>query len=244
MVEYYHQRLKNTKDGIAYLHYRGIANSQPIDFFRIGYSDRTLGLNLPPKQVKAGSAIRERLAAIGIYRSSGHEHYCGSVVFPILAADGSRQIVDLYGRKTRDDLRKGTAYHMHLSDQRRGVWNIEAFGTTDEIILCPSLFDALTFWNCGYRNVTCMFGKEALTDDHMAAFQEFKIKRIVTPCEGLAPRLLEAGMDCYLIKFPVGHDANAYALRVDNPVEALGAVLRKAEWIGKGHRSRTCNPAC
>ena len=28
----------------------------------------------------------------------------------------------------------------------------------------PSIFDALTFWNHGYRNVTCTFGADALID--------------------------------------------------------------------------------
>ena len=60
------------------------------------------------------------------------------MTFPITAADGSGQIVDIYGRKTENDLRKGTPLHMHLSEQRRGVWNVEAFQAGNEIILCPS----------------------------------------------------------------------------------------------------------
>ena len=31
------------------------------------------------------------------------------------------------------------------------VWNVEAFGATEEIILCPSLFAALTFWSHGFK---------------------------------------------------------------------------------------------
>ena len=65
---------------------------------------------------------------LGLYRDTGREHMNGCVVFPITAADGSGQIVDIYGRKTSEHrLRKGTPLHMHLSDQRRGVWNVEAF---------------------------------------------------------------------------------------------------------------------
>ena len=117
----------------------------------------------------------------------------------------SGQIVDIYGRKTRDDLRKGTPLHMHLSDERRGVWNVEAFQAGNEIILCASLFDALTFWNAGYRNVTCTFGPDALTDDHLAAFREFGIRRVLAVAAAVAPKLLAAGLDCYLLGFPPGH---------------------------------------
>ena len=193
-----------------------------------------MGLRLPAKQVKAGKAIRSRLEKLGLFRASGHEHFTGSIVFPIFAADGTRQIMDMYGRKIRSDLRKGTPLHTYLSAERHGVWNVEAFGATEEIILCPSLFDALTFWNHGYRNVTCMFGHDSLTNDHFAAFQEFNIKRILTPCESACPRLLEAGLDCFLLRFPSGFDANNYARQSDDSGQTLGAILRNAEWMGKG----------
>jgi hypothetical protein len=157
------------------------------------------------------------------------------VVFPITAADGSGAVVDIYGRKMQPQgLHKYCALELHLNEQRRGVWNVEALGAAEEIILCPSLFDALTFWNHGYRNVTCCFGPEALTDDHLAAFQEFAIRRVLTPCANLTSKLLAAGLDCFLLKLPPGMDANTYALQAEDPAEALGAVLRKAEWLGKG----------
>ena len=99
IVDYYHRSLKASREALDYLRQRGITNGQTIDYFRIGYADRTLGLKLPSKQVKAGKEIRSRLERLGLFRASGHEHFTGSVVFPILAADGTRQIVDMYGRK-------------------------------------------------------------------------------------------------------------------------------------------------
>jgi DNA primase len=235
IVDYYHRALKASAEAMAYLQSRGITNGQTIDHFRIGYADRTLGLKLPSKQVKAGKEIRSRLEKLGVYRASGHEHFNGSVVFPVFTADGTRQIVDIYGRKilgTR--LRRGTPLHTYLSTDRHGVWNVEAFAATQEIILCPSLFDALTFWDHGYRNVTCMFGLDALTADHLAAFQEFNTKRILTSCASVCPRLQEAGLDCYLLRFPSGFDANSYARQSEDSGQMLGAVLRNAQWIGNG----------
>ena len=142
--------------------------------------------------------------------------------------------MDIYGRKTGLHLRSGTPLHMHLSDQRPGVWNIEAFRAGNEIILCAGLFDALTFWNAGYRNVSCTFGPDALTDDLLAAFREFGIRRVLLTAEAIAPKLLAAGLDCYLMRLPPGIDVNAYALEASDPSQALGAMIRKAEWLGKG----------
>jgi DNA primase len=244
VVDYYHRTLKGSQEALDYLRHRGLTNGQAIEQFRIGYANRTLGKTLPAKTTEAGRDLRGRLERLGVFRAtSGHEHFNGCVVFPITAADGTCRIVDLYGRKILGKrLKKHCLLDLHLSGQRQGVWNVEAFGATEEIILCPSIFDALTFWTHGYRNVTCMFGPDALTDDHLAAFQEFSIKRVLTPCEAVCPRLLQAGLDCYLLRFPSGLDANSYALQVNDPAQTLGVVLRKAEWFGKGAATTTTTP--
>jgi DNA primase len=231
VVDYYHRTLKDTPDALRYLRERGISDSQAIDHFRIGYANRTLGRKLPSVKLKAGRAIRDRLYALGLYRNQGDEHFRGCLVFPVPAADGSGQMADLYGRRLYHNSHLKVPRHKYLHDHRRGVWNVQAFATTEDIILCASLFDALTFWNYGYRNVTCMFGNDALTADHLAAFKEFHIRRVLTPCAALAPRLLEAGVECYGLSFPDGLDANAYACQAADPAQALGAVLSQAQPI-------------
>jgi hypothetical protein len=246
VVEFYQRTLKSSPEALDYLRGRGITHGQAIEQFRLGYANRSLGLKLPGKHLKSGRHLRARLEALNVFRAkTGHEHFNGCVVFPVFAPDGTRQIVDLYGRKILGRrLRKGTPLHMHMAEQRRGVWNLEAFGGRGgEIILCPSVFDALTFWCHGFRHVTCLFSKDGLNDDHLAAFREFNIKRVLTPCEAVTPRLLEAGIDCFLLKFPTGLDANSYALQMSDVAAALSAVIRKAEWIGNGKRAAGSVPA-
>ncbi|MDD2999909.1 MAG: CHC2 zinc finger domain-containing protein, partial [Candidatus Riflebacteria bacterium] len=58
VVDYYHETLKNSPTAISYLQKRGIYSPEIIAKFKIGYSNRTLGLNLPVKQVKSGLEIR------------------------------------------------------------------------------------------------------------------------------------------------------------------------------------------
>ncbi len=239
VTDYYQRTLKEDPEALDYLRKRGITNGEALDVFRIGYANRTLGLKLPVKQLKAGKQIRTRLQQIGLYRDTGHEHLNGCVVFPITAADGSQRIVDIYGRKTGLLLRSGTPLDMHLSEERRGVWNIQALRAGQEIILSPSLFDALTFWSNGYRNVTCMFGPDALTDDIMGAFAEFGIRRVLVSSEAIAPKLLAAGIDVYLMRFPQNMDANTHATGFNDSARALGVVIRRAEWMGKGQPPRS-----
>lgn len=234
VVAYYQQTLKDTPEALDYLRGRGITSPQVIDAFRLGYSDRSLGLKLPSKAVVAGKTIRERLQGLGLFRESGHEHLRGSITVPVPAADGSNRIVDIYGRKVRDNLRAGTAKHVNLNDRREGVLNVAAFAAVDEVVLCGSVWDALTFWSHGFRNVTAMFGPDKLTDDILAAFAEFSIKRILTPCQPVIQRLMQAGLEVFTIQLPVGQDVNDFAFGASDPADALGGLLRGAGWEGKG----------
>ena len=70
--------------------------------------------------------MRKKLEEVGLFRlESGHEHFNGSIVFPIF--DGNNQVSEVYGRKIRDDLRKGTAYHLYLPGPHKGIFNRECF---------------------------------------------------------------------------------------------------------------------
>jgi DNA primase catalytic core len=245
-VDYYHATLHKSPEALAYLQTRCIDSAEAIDHFQLGYANRTLGLRLPGKILKAGADIRARLQKIGIYRESGHEHFNGSITVPVIDAQGN--VSEVYGRKIRDDLRKGTPKHLYLSEEcragSRGVWNIAALQASKEIILCEALLDALTFWCAGYRNVTASYGIEGFTDDHLAAFKQHGTKRVLIAydrddagdraADKLAERLTAEGIDCYRIQFPKGMDANEYALKVTPASKSLGMLIRKAVWCGTG----------
>jgi hypothetical protein len=234
VVTYYTATLKETPEAFAYLQRRGIMHAQVIEHFRLGYSDRSLGLKLPSKRVQTGAAIRQRLHRIGLFRSSGHEHFRGSLTMPIPAADGSTRIVDIYGRKTLGRfLRPGTPIHTHLNHQQLGVFNVQAFPATREIILCSSIWDALSFWCHGYRNVTTMFGPDALTADLLAALRTFKVQRVLTPCPAVVQPLIDAGLEVFTFQLPLGLDVNAFARQASNPADSLGTLLRGAAWEGR-----------
>lgn len=244
VIDFYHEALKQDAEALAYLKKRGLIHPELIDTFKLGVSNRTLGYRLPRKNRKEGEALRGQLQRLGIYRESGHEHFNGSLVIPVIDAQGNVQ--EVYGRKLRDDLRPGTAYHLYLPGPHEGVFNTQAFSATQEIILCESLIDALTFWCAGYRNVTTSYGTNGFTAHHLAAFQEHKIERVLIAydrdeagdkaADALAAQLMKEGIDCYRILFPKGMDANQYALEVQPAHKSLGVVIRSAQWLGKGDK--------
>jgi hypothetical protein len=241
-IGYYHERLKQSPEALGYLAKRGIRDEALIERFKLGFADRTLGLRLPEKNRKAGAEIRARLQKIGLWRESGHEHFNGSVVIPVIAASG--EITEVYGRKITEGLRPGTPNHLYLPGPHRGVWNESALLDAKEIILCEALIDAMTFWCAGFHNVTASYGIEGFTPDHLAAFKAHGTERILIAydrdeagdraAEKLTRELTAAGLDCYRIQFPKGMDANDYALKVTPATKSLGLVIRKAQWLGKG----------
>ena len=176
VINYYHETLKKTPAAIAYLNKRGIKNEEALNRFKLGFSDRTLGLRLPKKNRKEGADIRERLTRIGIYRESGHEHFNGSIVIPV--SNGNGIISEVYGRKITPRLRAGTPLHMYLHGPHQGIWNPESL-KSKEIILCESLLDALTFWVNGFRNVTTSYGVEGFTEDHLTMFLDHHINKVM-----------------------------------------------------------------
>ena len=137
-IDYYHETLKRSTEGMAYLAKRGIDHPDAISTFRLGFANRSLGLTLPVKQVKDGATIRAQLARIGIYRESGHEHLNGSIVVPVVDAAG--RVLHAYGRKVNDNLRAGTPKHLYLPGPHRGVLNREGIeGQAVVVAEAPSL---------------------------------------------------------------------------------------------------------
>ena len=251
VLEYYAQRLAKNPTAIDYLKKRGLYCEEALQRFQIGYADRTLGLTLPHKNRKDGAHIRQRLQALGLYRPTGREHFNGCLVFPIMDAQGT--VTEIYGRKANEK-QKNKLYHLYLPGPHRGIWNPDCLkspvpteGTTAErsIILTESIIDALTFWVNGFHKVTCIYGTEGFNDEHLQAFKAHKTQRIYLAydrdkagdraAERDAQRLQAIGIECYRVRFPVGMDANEYALKVTPANKSLGVLLNAAQWLGKGH---------
>jgi len=251
VVGFYTATLRESPDALAYLAERRCGSVEAIDRFRLGYSNRTLGYRIPQANRGEGRDIRHRLQGLGVLRGSGHEHLRGSLVVPVLDATGA--VVEIYGRKIGAGLRKGTPLHCYLPGPHAGVWNVEAFAASDEVIVCESLIDALSFWCAGFRNVTAAYGTNGWTNDHRQAIVEHQISRVLIAFDNdpagnkaatkLAEELVAGGVECFRVRFPDGADANDVAVAADSPTEALGALIRQAAWMGKGDGPATRSAA-
>jgi DNA primase catalytic core len=245
VVGYYNRTLKESPEALKYLESRGLHSAEMIDRFRLGFANQTLGYGLPKANRAAGAEVRGRLQELGVYRESGHEHFNGSLVIPVI--DPAGDVLEMYGRKITPKLRDGTAYHLYLPGPHRGVWNEEALAATKEIVLCEALIDALTFWSAGIRQVTASYGVNGFTADHRAAFERHGTERVYIAYDNdeagnkaaakLAEELIGMGIECFRVEFPKGMDANEYALKVTPAAKSLSVLVNRAAWLGKGQRT-------
>jgi len=240
-ADFCHELFKTTAEPKEYVAKRAISSDELVSHFKLGYANRTLGLRLPNVKSKAGLMLRTRLQDLGILRASGHEHLVGSLVIPI--RDSAGNVTGIYGRKTRNDLRTGTPDHLYLPGPHRGVFNVEAF-EEKTIILTESLIDALSFWENGFRNVTCAYGVEGFTEEILGAFSFHEIDKCYIAFDRdeagdrgarrVAEKLMAAGVECFRVLFPKGMDANDVVRKMQPAEKTLGLFIRSAEWIGKG----------
>jgi len=243
VAEYYHSQLKENADALAYLKSRGLDNAEAIDKFKLGFSNRTLGLRMPTNQVKAGKSQRERLTQLGVLKKTGHEALLGCITFPVTI--GENAVGEIYGRRIMRGTPKNEC-HWYLSGPHLGIWNAEAFTCSDEIILCESIIDALTFWIAGFRNVTCSYGNQGFTEELYQAFIKNDIKICFIAWDNdkasnplalkLAERLMAQGIKCMRVIFPEKtKDANEFAMKIkDGNGTAhgpLSMLLRTSEWL-------------
>jgi DNA primase catalytic core len=238
VTAYYHERLKQSASARAYLASRGLDSDELIDRFQIGFADRTLGLRLPMKNRNEGETLRTRLAQLGLWRESGHEHFNGCITVPLHDAAGN--VVSFYGRRvSRPAATRGEFKHLYPPGPHRGLLNREALAS-DEIILCEAVFDALTFYASGFRNVTCLFGTEGFTDELWEALRQVRRVKLAYDADDAGERAAQRdterfrahGIEVFRIKFPHGMDANEYAQKVQPPDKSLALLLNSAAWLG------------
>jgi DNA primase len=234
VADYYHERLKHSPSALAYLASRGLDDPGLIERYRIGFADRSLGLRMPDSNRKEGETLRARLAALGVWRESGHEHFNGCIVVPLWQG---QNIVSFYGRR----IGKSQVSHLYPPGPHRGLLNPEAFAS-EEIILCEAVLDALTFCANGITNVSTLYGTEGFTEELAEALRGVRRVKLAYDADEAgeraaardAERLRALGVEVWRIKFPWGMDANEYARKVTPAGKSLSLLVNAAAWCGKG----------
>lgn len=173
VASYYHDRLLMSEKAQDYLASRGIDMILAVRF-RIGFCDGTI-------TEKTGKDQKTALTEYGILNDKGREHFTNCITFPITDESGS--VVSFYGRSISDASTKlsnrAKVSHLYLKGPHRGVFNRKASTIYDEIILTESIIDALSLITFGIENVQALYGTNGLTDEHLQALRDDRVKTVI-----------------------------------------------------------------
>ena len=248
VVDHYASRLESSPLGQEYLRRRGLWDPDLARRFRLGFADRTLGVSIGGTSATSRTRrLRERFADLGLMRETGHEHFTGCVVVPILDVpdgDNLRPVLGIYGRRA-SSCRGGMVPHLYLKGPHRGVFNSEGVRASgsDTVLLCESILDALTFVRWGFESATCAYGVRGMTPDLWAFLTESGFRRVVLAFDAdaagesasrdLAPRLHAEGLEVQRLSLPEGQDVNDLAVRSSDPARALQQAIDGAFWLSE-----------
>ncbi|ONF77776.1 DNA primase, partial [Leptospira santarosai serovar Bananal] len=134
--------------------------------------------------------------------------------------------------------KSGSPDHLYLPGKHLGIWNEEDAFEKNELVLCESILDALTFWEHGIRNVTCSYGVEGFTEVIQERILENQIKRIYIAYDGDAAgdkgaasvyrKFKDQGIEMYRVLLPLGMDINEVAVRSEEVQDTLLGLLEES----------------
>ena len=185
---------------------------------RIGFSDRTLGSQLPSPRSKPGQALRAQLQTVGILKDSGHETFRGMVTVPLLSTSGT--VTGIYGRRIDRHALGETEATIGS-----GIFNGTALKNFEELILTDNILDAWTFYSAGYTNVICPV-RYTLQIADLVNVKRVLLASASIDCEAFTNR------EIFHLKFPAGQSAHQYQLaqRDAGISDPLGHIIRAAGW--------------
>ena len=212
VMERYFQRFKECPEAQQYLTDRGLASRELWETFRVGYADGTLLNSLP-----SAGPVREQLTQLGILNAEGKEHFRGCVVVPLDHPDDG--LVGFYGRRLDPS---GAVQHLYLPGPKRGVLQWQALKRGKRVFIAESVLDALSLWQAGVKDVTCLYGAGHMHKDLEKLLGSLATHEVVFCLDGdeagekatqrFAERLAERGIVCMWTPLPGGQDPNEILL--------------------------------
>ena len=232
-MKFYHHELLVSPKAIEFLQDRAIYTDKVIEHFNLGYSNRTLGLELQGLSKQDEEKSRGALLRLGLLKSTGHELFYGAVTFPITNQLG--RIVGCYGRRVIKESKPRKIYHRHWYSDEIGFFNCLTLEDNQQLIYCKNPIDALSWWVNGFTNVISTLGHSDFTKQHAALLRQASIdtvflamgttKNTLIAARRISQLLKQQQIKSMLVLYPNGLDANSFILQSQNPREELNQLI-------------------
>jgi len=233
VAEFYHKKFLENEKAQNYLFLtRKIKNKSLANAYKIGFSDGSL-----MKTLENQPEYKTQLITLGVIKQSEKtkqifEAFKNCVVFPIF--DENNNCVNLYGRKIVD----GVIKHLYLSGDNKGVFNWQAYKQNQNIIICESIIDCLSFIDAGITNAVSIYGVQGSLIEHIEFIKKFKTQGIYIAFDNDEPgkhaeiettkKLSDTfvNMDIYKINIPNAKDVNDYYCSNIDKTQCLSDLIK------------------
>ncbi|HEY2400249.1 MAG TPA: CHC2 zinc finger domain-containing protein [Steroidobacteraceae bacterium] len=222
VTQFYQVQLHRHPAAATYLAQRGVQQPEVVEQMRIGYAP---GRCLRAWLMSLGYSLCD-LQQAGVVTLNGLDTFAHRIVFPL---DGS-----LYGRSI------GNSHpHRFLRGGKGGLYAWQKVRNCHQIVLVEGLFDWVTLWQAGFRNVTCSLGTGlnatqlrqlcdgapravylAFDSDHNGSGQR--------AARQLARRLWAHRVEAFPVDLPDGHDPNSFFVHGGGDAHQFQALLERA----------------
>lgn len=206
VVDHYVRRFRETPQAQQYLNRRGLASRELWDAFRIGYCDGSL-------PVPEEGPVHQALSEWGVLNSKGKEAFRGCLVVPLTHPE--QGLVGLYGRRLSSEAK---VPHQYLSGPHRGILNWQGLRLSTTILVAESVLDALSLWQAGFPEATCLYGVQGLPQGFEEALSDAGVQEVVfcldpdkagrEATQRYAARFSQRGLRCSTIDLPDDKDPN------------------------------------
>jgi DNA primase len=222
VLAHYQDERRSSAQAKSWLAERGVDDAL-ADELRIGFANRTLGYRLPEANRRDGAKLRDQLMRLGIYRTSGHEHFRGCVVIPVLSAEG--RVLQLCGIR----LATASVEAQWAAGLPGGMLNEAAAAVNPDVILVASVDDALAVLGAGHRAVVAPGRPGGFHTADLRLLARGGVQRCTIIGDGLAQlaeRIGAEGIECELVS--PGASLAALLGRAGDRAGALAALIANA----------------
>ena len=222
VVHFYQLQLQRHPEAVAYLAQRGVHQPELVERMRIGYAP---GRCLRAHLMGTGYSLGD-LQQAGVVTREGLDAMAHRLIFPLEA--------NLYGRSL------GRASpHRFLPGGKGGLYEWQSVRNCHELLLVEGLFDWVSLWQAGFRNVTCSLGTclnatqfhqlcDGAARTVYLAFDSDSNGSGQRAAQQIAQRLWAHRVDAFPVQLPDGHDPNSFFVHGGGDAHQLQTLLEKA----------------
>lgn len=241
--DYYSHALLTHNSAMKFLSRYCVDDPLLLQEFGIGFSDRTLGKQLPASDTVEGDLLRGNLQRIGFLTAHGGETLRGCITYPFKNDKGD--VVEIYGERFTRWLRANSPRTIIWSLESAGLFNAEALLTFKEVILCATPLEALMFMRAGFYNVVFTMGMRGFSVEQLMDLQCTGVQRVLVAFEHspkgdqatcqISQALTVSGIECLNVAFPDG--AGAKTLVPSRGLNALRFVVQGARPVTQSYEA-------